>query len=131
MIYNLFRSNILRIEVLNYLNILKKTYNNDTQKIQAVFLPYWDSIIDGEGYPTAYFVSGFDTKEVFFSEIKKRIRRGSKDIRIYSRTIDRNKKIEKWCKEFSKDNGCLCSKTKTYKLGTTPAVKIRIMKNDS
>ena len=127
MIYNLFRSEILKFEVLNHLNKLKMMYRNKPDEIKVHFLLYWDSIIN-EGYPTAYFVSGLETKQMFQDEITKRLNKGAKFVRVYSRTENRNKNTAEWCREFAKENKCLCVKLKKYQLGFTPAFKVKISK---
>src|SRR3989338_120237 len=126
MIYNLFRSTILQVEVLNFLNGLKKKYKNNYEEIKPIFLPYWDSILE-EGYPTAYFVTGEDNREKVYSEIIKRFNKGIKCVRIYSRTNKRNKDTEQWCRKFASDYKCNCNKVREYKLGSTPAMKFRII----
>lgn len=127
MIYNLFRSNILQIEVLNYLNKLKEMFRGKPEEIRTHFLLYWDTII-ANGYPTAYFVTKEDTEDRLSEEIKTRLDRGNKCIRIYSRVQSRNKNTEKWCKKFAQDNQCNCKAPKAYQLGFTPAVRFTIIK---
>ena len=127
MIYNVFRSDLLRTEVLNYLNNLRRMYNEDTE-IKMLFLMYWDSIIEN-GYPTAVFVKSNDTQGSVFIELDWRFAKGHEMVNIYSRGDQRNLLTEKWCKEYAKENGGKYKKNKEYKLGFTPAVKCSISIN--
>lgn len=129
MIYNLFRSGILKSEVLNHLNKLKKIYRNK-QDFKMHFLIYWDSILE-QGYPTAYFIREEDDCSSVHSEIRKRLNSGAQRIYVYSRTIERNNNSEKWCRYIAKEEGCLCKKNRKYMLGFTPAVIFRITKRSS
>ena len=125
MIYNLFRSDILRIEVLGHLNNLSNIYDKDKKVVAMHFLIYWDSILD-IGYPTACFVKEEDRKTNINKEIRWRFKKGAKRIYIYSRTKHRNTNILKWCKEIAADGGYSCKAFKPYQLGFTPAIKIRV-----
>ena len=129
MIYNLLRSKILQIEVLSFLNSLKKKYKNNVEDIRTIFLPYWDSILE-EGYPTAYFVTKDDDQESISVEIIKRFNKGTQYVYIYSRSAARNKTTESSCRKFAKNYKCQCKRVKVYKLGFTIAIKFKITAKD-
>ncbi len=125
MIYNLFRSEILRIEVLQHLNKLHVSYKNQAE-VKMYFLTHWDTILE-QGYPTAHFMRFEDSKGTLYAELERRISAGiSPFTYVYSRGADRNKRAEGWCREFAKDNQYKCSVIKRYSLGQSAAIKIRI-----
>jgi len=126
MIYNLLRSNILQSEILVHLNKLKEVYGNP-EDVKMHFLIYWDSILE-TGYPTACFVKEEDCEETLHKEIKWRLEKEINRIYVYSRTINRNKNTEKWCRSVAKSENCHCNKIREYVLGFTPAIKFRITK---
>ena len=128
MIYNLFRSDILRFEVLNFLNTLKKSYKSP-EDLKTNFLVYWDSILT-YGYPTAYFVKGEDTKDSFSEELNRRFTNGAKSVYVFSRTTERNSKTEKWCRAYAQEKTYHCTRLKQYQLGFSMAVKLRIKKSN-
>lgn len=130
MIYNLFRSEILRTEVLRHLNNLRSAYKNQAE-LRLYFLTYWDTILE-QGYPTAHFMKYEDSKGTLYHELEWRISKGiSPFVYVYSRGFDRNERTLKWCEEFAEDKGYKCTVLRRYTLGHSAALKIRISHSHS
>lgn len=130
MVYNLFRSDILLVEMIPHLEKLESMYS-DFEEVKKNFLIYWYTII-AEGYPTAYFIQWGETEGRLSKEIKWRLDRGSKFVDVYSRVAKKNTLTKRWCSKFIKRENCYIDEkeTKRYKLGFTPALKIRILPSD-
>lgn len=127
MIYNLFRSEILENEILPHLEKLKRVYDV-SEEVNLNFLIYWDGIIE-KGYPTAHFVTTYDTEKTLLKEIKWRLERGVKNVVLYSRTTRRNSDTEEKLKIISANENYTLGISDIYELGFTAARKFTISEN--
>lgn len=123
MIYNLLRSEILADEIVKHLEKLSKIYK--PAEVTTQFLFYWDSILT-TGYPTAHFVRHEDNAKSVAVELDRRFKNGAKMVRIFSRTITRNRDVRQWCHDYCTERKLRMSKGKEYTLGFSPAIKINI-----
>ena len=126
MVYNLFRSGILEGEIIPLIDKLTSIYDFNTARQN--FLTQWHDIIGG-GYPTAYFVQFWDDENKIFSELNWRFNRKVSFVDVFSRGNVRNKRNRNHCLNYCKKHkGFEVEIGKPYKLGLTPALKVKVVK---
>jgi hypothetical protein len=123
MIYNLFRSKILELEVIPGLSrddMVMTLPSTDGE--EQPFLDYWDSALI-KGYPSAYFVKATDTAKEILSETTWRLDSPHvNEVRIFSRKTSRNKKTLDYCKSLASNLRIVnCAE---YQLGHHAAITV-------